>query len=68
MNDPVTPKVRTGRAAPRSPEVARAKTLYLRALRDRVREGAYFTPRRVDLALRRMLQQVKDDLPVDPIE
>jgi hypothetical protein len=69
MKDPVPPTVRNGRAAaPPSPEVERVKALYLRALRSRVREGTYFTPRRVDLALKRMFQAIRDDLPQDPID
>ncbi len=69
MKDPVPPMIRTGRpAAAPSPEVARARGLYLQALRERVQDGSYFTPRRVDTALRRMLQAIRDDLPVDPID
>jgi hypothetical protein len=69
MKDPVPPTVRTGRArTPPSPEVERVKALYLQTLRTRVREGTYFTPRRVDLALKRMFQAIRDDLPQDPID
>ena len=41
------------------------KALYLRALRARVRDGTYFTPARVDTALRRMLDAVREDMPDD---
>lgn len=69
MKDPVPPMVRTGRPATRpSPEVARVRSLYLHTLRVRLRDGTYFTPRRVDTALRRMFQAIRDDLPQDPID
>jgi hypothetical protein len=48
--------------------VARARELYIHTLRSRVRDGSYFTPRRVDTALRRMFQAIRDDLPQDPID
>ena len=67
MNDPVTPKVRTGRATGPSPEVARAKALYLRTLRSRLEDGSYMSPRRVDTALQRLLDAVREDLPEDPL-
>jgi len=66
MNEPARLKVRTGPATRRSAEVARARALYLRTLRQRVRDGSYFTPERVDRALARLLQAARDDLPQDP--
>jgi hypothetical protein len=39
------------------------KALYLRALRARIRDGTYFTPARIDTALRRMLDAVREDMP-----
>ena len=69
MHDPVRPMVRTGRAAAApSPEVARARSLYLRELRARIQAGTYFTPGRVDTAMKRLFQAVSDDLPEDPVE
>jgi hypothetical protein len=69
MKDPVPPTIRTGRArTPASPEVERVKSLYLESLRNRVRDGTYFTPHRVDMALKRMFQAIRDDLPQDPID
>ena len=46
-----------------SPEIARVKDLYLRALRARVRDGSYFTEDRVRTAVDRLLKAVRDDLP-----
>lgn len=65
MKSPVPTKVRTKPEAPPSPEVARAKALYLRALRRRVADGTYLTPRREDTALQRLLEAVREDLPDD---
>ena len=63
MNNPVPSTLRPkARPAP-SPEVARAKALYLRALGRRVREGSYLTPRRLDTALSRLLEAAREDLP-----
>ena len=63
MNNPVPPTVRPKvRCAP-SPGVARAKALYLRTLKRRLEEGSYLTPRRVDTALARLLEAVREDLP-----
>jgi hypothetical protein len=69
MHDPVPPILRTGRAA-RGPstEVARARSLYLRELRARVQDGTYFTPGRVDTAMKRLFQAIRDDLPEDPVD
>jgi hypothetical protein len=67
MNDPVTPKVRTGRATEPSQEVAHAKALYLKALKSRLQDGSYMSPRRVDTALQRLLDAVREDLPEDPL-
>ena len=63
MRNPVPSRIRTEGAATPSPEVERAKTLYLQSLRRRVRDGSYLTGRRVDTALQRLLQAVRDDLP-----
>jgi hypothetical protein len=68
MSDPARLKVRTGPAARPSSEVARARILYLASLRERIRDGTYLTRERVDRALQRMLQAVRDDLPSDPID
>jgi hypothetical protein len=63
MKIPVPPKVRTRRAPGPSPEVARVKALYLRALRARLRDGTYATEQRVRVALDRMVDALRDDLP-----
>ena len=63
MNNPVPPTVRLRVERAPSPEVARAKALYLRALRHRLAEGSYLTPRRLDTALARLLEEVREDLP-----
>ena len=64
MRNPVTPAIRTDRAPGGGcPELARARALYLRALKERVRNGAYFTDERVATALRRMLAALREDLP-----
>ena len=68
MQEPATPSIRTGRGHGPSREVARVKALYLRALKARVRDGSYFTPERVDRALARLLDAVRQDLPLDPLE
>jgi len=69
MHDPVPPMLRKGRAAAGpSSEVARARSLYLRELRARIQEGTYFTPGRIDTAMQRLFQAVRDDLPQDPID
>ena len=68
MNNPARLKVRTGPAARPSAEVSRARILYLESLRARILDGTYMTPERVDRALQRMLQAVRDDLPEDPID
>ena len=68
MNEPARLRIRTGPATRPSAEVARARTLYLRTLQERIRNGTYFTRDRIDRALDRMLQAVRDDLPEDPIE
>lgn len=69
MHDPVPPTLRKGRAAAApSSEVARARSLYLRELRARVQDGTYFTPGRVDTAMKRLFRAVEDDLPQDPID
>ena len=68
MSDPARLKVRTGPTARPSSEVARARILYLASLRERIRDGTYLTRERVDRALQRMLQAVRDDLPSDPID
>jgi hypothetical protein len=64
MRLPVKPAIRTERptGAP-GPEVARARALYMQALKARVRDGSYFTDRRVETALRRLLAAVREDLP-----
>ncbi len=63
MKTPVPLKVRPKAAPVPSPEVVRAKALYLRALRRRVLEGTYLTPRREETALERLLLAVREDLP-----
>ncbi len=64
MRHPVTPAIRTDRAPGGGcPEVARARALYMEALRARVRNGSYFTDHRVETALRRMIAALRDDLP-----
>jgi hypothetical protein len=69
MHDPVRPMLRPGRAAAGpSSEVARARSLYLRELRARIQDGTYFTPGRVDTAMKRLFQAVEDDLPQDPVD
>jgi hypothetical protein len=68
MNEPARLKVRTGSTARPSIEVAQARARYLQSLRERLRDGTYMTRARVDRALQRMLQAVRDDLPEDPIE
>jgi hypothetical protein len=68
MHEPSRLKVRTGRSPRPSAEVSRARILYLETLRERIRDGTYMTPERVDRALQRMLQAVRDDLPEDPVE
>ena len=65
MKNSVPPTVRTRVAPGASPEVARARALYFKALKRRVEDGSYLTPRRLDTALERLLQAVKDDLPDD---
>lgn len=69
MSEPVPPMLRKGRA-PRGPssEVARVRSLYLEELRARVRDGTYFTRGRVDTAMKRLFQAVRDDLPQDPVD
>lgn len=67
MKSTTRPKVRPqrGTGGP-CPEVARARALYLRELRRKVRDGSWLTPRRVETALLRMLRAVRDDLPGSP--
>jgi hypothetical protein len=68
MHEPAPPSIRTRSASGTSEEIAWAKAQYLRRLRDRVRDGTYFTRERVDRALDRLLAQVREDLPQDPID
>ena len=66
MREPLPPSIRTGRATARPcPEVARARGLYLRALRARLQDGSYMTPDRVQVALDRLTRAVCDDLPAE---
>ncbi len=69
MHDPVPPMIRKPRAAaPPSSEVARARSRYLRELRARVQAGTYLSSGRVDTAMKRLFQAIRDDLPQDPID
>ena len=68
MNEPARLRVRTGSTARPSVEVVRARARYLQTLQERLRDGTYMTRERVDRALQRMLQAVRDDLPEDPFE
>jgi hypothetical protein len=64
MGEDTGPPVRL-RGAPRttSPELARARALWLAALRRRVEDGSYFTPARIARAMECLLGSVRDDLP-----
>ncbi len=44
----------------RPTEVRRARDLYIRRLQRRVRDGSYFTSRRVRLAMERLVQSALD--------
>jgi hypothetical protein len=67
MTDPAPQAIRSRTAARPSAEVERVKALYVQGLKARVRDGSYFTPERVDRALDRLLEAVRQDLPEDPI-